>query len=435
MNTLSALCAGKLHGSRELKLSAGLERMPPEIFDLSDSLQILDLSGNHLRDLPDDFERMSKLKILFLSQNDFAEYPRVLGRCPNLEMIGFKSNRIASISEEALSPHLRWLILTDNHLNSLPKSIGNASRLQKLMLAGNCLTSLPEELSACRNLELLRCSANCLSALPAWLVDLPRLAWLAWSGNPFCGDGRCVESHPCISWSRLNLTGVLGSGASGIISKAECTDGNKQKSAGCRTVAVKVFKGEVTSDGYPADEMSACLNAGNHPNLVKVEGRIADHPEGRDGLVLSLIPPNYRNLGQPPSYASCTRDTFPAGTALDADAVRRIAGDIGGLMAHVHRKNLNHGDLYAHNILVDDSGHAVLGDFGAASQLCGMDTSLIRRLEKLEVRAYGCLLDDILGLQSSGTTPDDELTALRDLCLSANHDERPLFSDILVRQN
>lgn len=428
MDTRSALRAGISAGSRECKISAGLDRIPREVMDLSDTLEILDLSGNKLRDLPDDFYRLSKLRILFLSQNEFEEFPRVLGLCPNLEMIGFKSNRITTVPEDALPIKLRWLILTDNRLSELPRSIGNASRLQKLMLAGNCLTDLPEELSSCGKLELLRCSANRLSVFPSWLADMPRLSWLAWSGNPFCSAGVCAESHPSISWSRLNLKSVLGSGASGIISEAECTEENHSDPARCRAVAVKVFKGEVTSDGYPADEMSACLSVGNHPNLVSVEGRIAGHPEGRDGLVLSLIPPHYRNLGSPPSYVSCTRDTFPAEAAYDEDTVRRIASDICGLMNHVHSKELNHGDLYAHNILVDDSGHAVMGDFGAASRLCGMDPSLVRRLEKLEVRAFGCLLDDLLGLQSSGA--DSGLISLRDLCLSENNNERPLFADI-----
>ena len=45
MLTLEQLRAGKLAGARHLKIACGLERFPREIFDLADTLEILDLSG------------------------------------------------------------------------------------------------------------------------------------------------------------------------------------------------------------------------------------------------------------------------------------------------------------------------------------------------------------------------------------------------------
>jgi len=48
LNTLEDLRAGKLAGSRRLKLACGLTEFPREIFDLADTLEILDLSGNAL---------------------------------------------------------------------------------------------------------------------------------------------------------------------------------------------------------------------------------------------------------------------------------------------------------------------------------------------------------------------------------------------------
>ena len=36
-----------------------------------------------------------------------------------------------------------------------------------------------------KNLELIRLSANKLKALPDWLIQLPKLAWFACSGNDF----------------------------------------------------------------------------------------------------------------------------------------------------------------------------------------------------------------------------------------------------------
>ena len=154
--TLEQLRAGQLAGTQRLKLACGLSEFPREIFDLADTLEILDLSGNALSSLPDDLPRLGKLRIIFCSDNQFTELPEVLGQCPQLSMIGFKANRIRTVSGASLPAQLRWLILTDNEVEALPSEIGNCTQLQKLMLAGNRLSTLPEELAACSRLELLR---------------------------------------------------------------------------------------------------------------------------------------------------------------------------------------------------------------------------------------------------------------------------------------
>ncbi len=145
LTTLAPLLSGELkaEGCRELKISCGLTEFPREIFDLADTLEVLDLSGNALRALPDDLHRLHRLQILFCSNNLFTELPAVLGQCAHLEMVGFKSNRIETVPAAALPPRLRWLILSDNALQALPPEIGGCHRLQKLMLAGNnCVSCL-----------------------------------------------------------------------------------------------------------------------------------------------------------------------------------------------------------------------------------------------------------------------------------------------------
>src|SRR5687767_9430486 len=114
MHTLEQLQAGALAGAKRIKLACGLTAFPREILDLADTLEVLDLSGNRLTCLPDDFGRLKHLKVAFFSDNDFTVFPPVLAVCPDLDMIGFKANRISYIPDEALSPRLRWLILTDN---------------------------------------------------------------------------------------------------------------------------------------------------------------------------------------------------------------------------------------------------------------------------------------------------------------------------------
>ena len=182
---LSQLKSGALAGSVRLDLSCGLTEFPREIFDLADTLEVLNLSGNRLSELPDDLGRLKKLRILFCSDNEFRHVPAVLGECPALGMVAFKANRIETVEEGALSESLRWLILTDNRIAELPASIGRCVKLQKLMLAGNRLSELPDEMSACVKLELVRLAANRFTEFPEWLFELPGLSWLGLGGNPW----------------------------------------------------------------------------------------------------------------------------------------------------------------------------------------------------------------------------------------------------------
>jgi len=420
MHTLKQLRSGALKGAISLKLSEGLTHFPDEILELADTLEVLDLSQNELKELPRDFGRLKKLRVLFCSDNPFTELPEVLGDCPQLDMVGFKACRIETIPARSLNTNLRWLILTNNCIAELPASIGRCSRMQKLMLAGNRLSELPEELSNCRNLSLLRISANRLQKLPEWLLSMPRLSWLAFSGNPFTISAD-VPALPFINWQDLNIHHVLGEGASGIIYKGEENNGTERTD-----VAVKVFKGSVTSDGLPEDEMNTFIAAGANPGLVRLIGQITDHPDGRKGLVMELIPERFYNLGMPPSMESCTRDVFADSMKLSAGQVLRIAETIASVAGQLHSKGIMHGDLYAHNTLIDDKGNALLSDFGAASFYDRADAKAALALERIEVSAFGYMLDDLLSLCSDA----DKHPALQKIKMLRDASVAP---DVLLR--
>jgi hypothetical protein len=431
METIDLLRSGQLAGSKRLKLDCGLTQLPLEVLDLADSLEILDLSNNRLQSLPEGFARLQRLKIAFFTHNDFQEIPAVLSQCPHLSMVSFKSNHLVTVGDRALPPSTRWLILTDNHIQQLPESLGSLGQLQKLMLAGNQLQALPESLAACQNLELIRISANQFQSLPPWLFSLPRLAWLAFAGNPL---GTIASSSnqflPDIDWADLTVGATLGQGASGVIAQ-----GRWQTPLGQEDVAVKLFKGEITSDGFPVDEMAACLAAGAHKNLVCVRGRLTNTPAAQSGLVLSLISPAYQNLGQPPDFDTCTRDTYSPSTRFELPLILQVAQGIAAAAAHLHSKGILHGDLYAHNILVNPVGHSLLGDFGAASIYDPRDETIAPHLERLEVRAFGYLLEDLLThcapeSSLSHPAPIAALHALQQACLQPVLDQRPRFAEL-----
>ena len=111
MDTLDQLRAGQLAGSTRLDLACGLSDFPREIFDLADSLEILNLSGNALSQLPDDLHRLTRLRVLFCSDNLFTELPACVGQCTALTMIGFKANAIETVPAAALPPLLRGQLL------------------------------------------------------------------------------------------------------------------------------------------------------------------------------------------------------------------------------------------------------------------------------------------------------------------------------------
>jgi len=420
MTTLDELIAAKITNPKRITLSCELTEFPDVLYSYADTLEILDLSANKLSTLPEDIHRFTKLKIAFFSQNNFTIFPKQLATCPSLTMIGFKSNQLEEIPEDAFPKNLQWLILTDNRIQKLPRSIGQCTRLQKFAIAGNRLTELPLELSFCKNLELLRISANQLTSIPSWLYQLPRLSWLAFSGNPVTYMPKSKDHLPMVDWSRITVEEQLGEGASGVISKAKI-DGEQE-------VAIKIFKGEVTSDGYPEDELATCLSTGLHENIVPLRATIANHPEGKQGIVMELIPAEYKNLGQPPSFSTCTRDVFPAEQQFTYKQGVAILNGVLQAVKHLHERGIMHGDLYAHNTMINEQGKTYFGDFGAAT-FYAKNLEEAPYLERLDIRAFGCLIEDIIPLirEEKGK---ENLCKLYEKCMLEDVISRPSFEEI-----
>jgi hypothetical protein len=433
----------------------GLKHLPDEAIErFADTLDLLNMGDNNLSSLPPSFASFRSLRVLFFANNQFEVVPSVLGVLPSLYMLSFKGNRVAEVPENCLSSSVGWLILSDNCISELPPSIGKLTGLRKCMLAGNCIKSLPPEMAQCRELELLRLAANELDELPEWLLQLPKLSWLALAGNP------CLLSPPTpyvdkVLWEQVVTTSVLGEGASGIVYRATV----ENESSEMRTVAVKTFKGEATSDGLPVDEMRAAMYLGSssgdggrgHPCITPVLGHILklkkNDEELPEGLIFELIPPEFSNLGDPPSFQTVTRDTFPAGLSFHPSRIFTIARAVASACVYMHSKHsshaISHGDLYAHNLLV--TAPATWDDIGAVDvRLCDMgaatfydpETPAGSLLERIEVRAFGCLLEDMLlrlpdGLDRDSLALSRRLTVVSSMCMSPTVGKRPSFQHVL----
>ncbi|KAJ3241102.1 hypothetical protein HDU81_001888 [Chytriomyces hyalinus] len=428
----------------KLQLPTGCLSIPLSVMRLQ-LLVRLDFSGNSsLNCIPQSISSLVHLRSAFFSDCSFKVFPIELAACPALEMVAFKNNNMTNIPEHALPKELRWLILTNNKLTSLPHSIGHCHRLEKIMLAGNLLDGLPPEMERCQSLTLIRISANKFQLIPEWLLTLPRIAFIAFAGNPltnvYNASAANVDLTP-VRWEDLTVLNRLGEGASGVISRAtwlKRPQDSAHTETGTMEVAVKLFKCDLTSDGLPANEMEACIAAGVHPNLVTPFARITGHPLETQGLVFDLIPQEYKNLGKPPSLDTCTRDVYPSEMSLSVKQVVRILQNIANAETVLHQRGISHGDLYAHNIMYDVSGTwprrmALLGDFGAAF-VYGRENPHAFLWERVEVLAFAFLVDDLLGIAEQGTLAEMQaveiLERLSKSCSGPIVQDRPSFSDV-----
>lgn len=415
-----------------IQLAAACREFPVQLYRFCDTLEVLDLSNNQLSELPEDFWRFKRLKRLFLTNNCFTAVPKVLAQCPELIMVSFKGNRLTEFAEGTLPTSLQWLILTDNQLTALPEDFGRYQQLQKLALAGNQLEALPASMQQCQELGLLRLALNRFSSFPDWLFRLPKLAWLALGGNPACPVPTPHETAvPQWPVSALQYHEQLGQGASGIIYRVSLN-------TACSTLpanhfALKEFKGSITSDGCPTEELQNYLNAGPHENLIPIIATLVG--ASTPGFVMALLPSGCRSLGLPPSFDTITRDTFAKGTVVELSQLLAWSQQLAAVLAHLHQKDILHGDLYAHNIMIRQDEHLLLGDFGAATALNRLPLWQQQQAKSLEIRAFGYFLADLLALlpPSQGKTPlATQFEQIMLQCFATEPTERPTAEQLRV---
>ena len=213
----------------------------------------------------------------------------------------------------ALPPPLRWLILTDNQIEALPAALGQLHAAAEADAGGQppavrCRTRWPPADA----LELLRISANRLDALPDWLLSLPRLAWLAFAGNPVRRGARSTRRSPRSPAAAHRLARAL---AAAQARRRRFRRDPPRRTGGSadgsiQPVAVKLFKGAVTSDGWPHSEMAACIAAGAHPDLIAVLGRVDEPSRRHAGPGAGAGDAALSQPGRPAEPASCTRDVY-----------------------------------------------------------------------------------------------------------------------------
>ncbi|KAK9862504.1 hypothetical protein WJX84_009525 [Apatococcus fuscideae] len=310
--------------------------------------------------------------------NSLESLPESIGDLKQLYRLGLKSNKLKALpSSFGGLQALVELFATDNVLEQLPAEMGQLTSLVKLQLSFNHLQSLPREMGSLPNLELMRVAVNDIKDIPDSFSGLHKLAWFSLAGNPACATPRLPRSDiKALMPHDVPPEEVLGSGASGEV-HASTYEG--------QAVAVKRFVSDISPDGHARDEIAVtcCID---HPNLINVIGMIAEPPS----LVVGRV--HGQQMAAKPNLQSLLRCRWASDCSFQLNYLLRVAHSTASALEYLHSLGICHGDVYAHNILPDAEGNAVLCDYGASFFY---DKGPVP-WEAQEVRAFGLFVNDML---------------------------------------
>lgn len=149
--------------------------------------------------------------------------------------------------------------------------------------------------------------------------------------------------------SHYRITDTLGAGGMGVVYRAVDTRLN-------RTVALKVIRHDA-ADGDRRTRFireARATSAFNHPNIVTIHE--VDAAGALDFIVMEVVP------------GSSLDRRIPAG-GLPIDDVISLGTQIASALDAAHAADIVHRDIKPANVLVTDTGHVKVLDFGIAKQL------------------------------------------------------------------
>jgi len=142
------------------------------------------------------------------------------------------------------------------------------------------------------------------------------------------------------------------------------------------------------------------------------------------------LPSNMFPLAAPPNFSTVTRDVYTENVHFTEAFVVRVLTSVTAACMYIHEHHMMHGDLYAHNLLVDTFGNVKLCDFGAAFFYNAQQSYIF---ERLETRAFGCLIEELLSRSTCCANVQRSLQQLCNDCVCTNVLNRPLFVEISKR--
>ncbi|KAK7359080.1 hypothetical protein VNO77_01026 [Canavalia gladiata] len=226
---------------------AGISDTVPDWFwDLSPSIEYLNLSSNFLRGCGHDFSQKFKIDTLDLSNNNFScalphlppntrilnlaknsfygnmsRVCEVLGVNNSLGLVDLSSNNLSGDIPDCWTYGKQMVVLDLAHNNfsgSIPDSVGSLTSLNTLTMDRNNLSGkIPDSLKGCHGLIVLTLGSNRFwGTIPSWIgVEMQMLKLLALSMNWFEGNiptTLCLlKSLSFLDLSQNRLTGAIPS--------------------------------------------------------------------------------------------------------------------------------------------------------------------------------------------------------------------------------
>ena len=164
------------------------------------------------------------------------------------------------------------------------------------------------------------------------------------------------EANDPRGWAHFLILGRIGRGSFGNVYRAH------DKKLQC-DIALKLMReqGDSPANVSRVLKEARLLARVRHPNVVTVYG--ADQIEGRVGLWMELV------------RGTTLEDLLQRQGTFGAREASVVGLDMCRAVAAVHRADLLHGDIKAHNVMREEGGRNVLMDFGAGKDL---DQELLR---------------------------------------------------------
>jgi serine/threonine protein kinase len=158
---------------------------------------------------------------------------------------------------------------------------------------------------------------------------------------------------------------------------------------------------------------------------------------------MKVLSKELSDLALPPTIEEVIEDRYDEKENFDFDFVIAILRGIADALYYLHTVcHVSHGDVYAHNIVVNKQNKNLnsvyLLDLGAASYYGDDKGSALLNLglcEKVEVRAFGILANELLNrIDNINIVDQKNVIILKDLvyiCTGNIVKRRPLFVTIL----
>jgi serine/threonine protein kinase len=117
------------------------------------------------------------------------------------------------------------------------------------------------------------------------------------------------------------------------------------------------------------------------------------------------------------------------------ETILLVAMQMASALGSLHGNNVSHGDIYAHNIMINESDQVLFGDFGAATCYSLLPARCKKGLMTIEIRALGNLLEDLLtciNINSTKAHPQryKAILELTTLCIGSGHVACDAFAKI-----